>query len=207
MRNRATPPSAVVTSLVTLMGPYGVFSFMSNSRASRICLVSSSSGSPCCFTSFSVADSARWLTWGSRLRMASRSSNLRLFSAFIIVNYLVQGCKMRMSPNMAAVTHIHVEFDHKLHSLQHMQAGMLRMAAQATITAIFLLICPIHKYPTQLSKSYTVCTSSSYVKRASQTHTSSHNHTTPQPISIPPLRPLLHLYDTCGFTQRLHPCV
>ena len=96
---------------------------------------------------------------------------------------------MRMSPNMAAVTHIHVEFDHKLHSLQHMQTGMLRMAAQATITARFLLICPIHNYLTQLSKSYIYRTSSSYVKRASQTHTSSHNHTTPQPISIPPLSP------------------
>lgn len=90
---------------------------------------------------------------------------------------------MSMCPKMAAVTHIHVagEFDHRLHSLQHaayciyMQTGMLRMAAQANITASFLLLCPIHKYPTQLSKSYIYSTSSSYVKRASQTHTSSYD--------------------------------
>jgi hypothetical protein len=84
---------------------------------------------------------------------------------------------MSMCPKIAAVTHIHVagEFDHRLHSLQHMQTGMLRMAAQANITASFLLLCPIHKYPTQLSKSYIYSTSSSYVKRASQTHTSSYD--------------------------------
>ena len=83
MRMRTLPPPLAGTSFSTLIGPYGVFSFISISRAARRSLVSSSSGKPCFLMSFSVLASPRWLTWGNRLLMASRSSNFLRLSAFM----------------------------------------------------------------------------------------------------------------------------